>query len=219
MSRTSPQPWLLLLAVASSCAAYLDPEDFRLPASPTDLTAPPVHAPRSSRDPESGAIVARWTVLVYPDGRVVKDGREEHFGGDGSRTELRHFMEGRPTGEWHRWYEDGSLRSSYEYVPGVATSMRFFHPGGRPSAAGLAVEGKREGGWTFWYPDGVVRQEGPYRAGLREGVWTLRWPGGGLRSRGAYREDERVGDWKHWPEHPITLESAWSPPDPVSSGG
>jgi hypothetical protein len=217
MLSSSPLNWLLLLPLLGSCAGFVDADDFLLPAPEVDPDGPPTRAVRSSRHADTGALAARWSVLVYPDGRVLRDGGEERFHPDGTPAVQRHFAAGRPDGAWQRWYEDGSLRSSYEYVARVPTPMRFFHTGGHPSAVGLAVEGQREGGWTFWYPDGVVRQEGPYLAGVREGVWTLRWPSGGLRSRGTYRDDERVGEWKHWPERPPTLDSVWSPPTPVSS--
>ena len=208
---------LLLLSLLGSCAGMVDAEDFRLLAPEVDPDGPPTRAVRSSRHGDTGALAARWSVLVYPDGRVVRDGREQRFHPDGTPEVERHFLAGRPIGEWRRWYDDGSLRSSYEYAAGSATRMRFFHPGGLPSAVGLAVEGVREGAWTFWYSDGALRQQGEYEAGLRVGVWTIFWPGGGLRSRGGFRGDERVGEWKHWPEEPPTLESDWSPPAPVSS--
>lgn len=211
------QRWLPLLLALAACAQYVDGDDFLLPPPEVDLEAPPTREVRTSRHP-SGELAARWTVLVYPDGRVVKDGREERFHEDGTRAVLQHFRENRQVGEWCRWYPDGSPRSSYEFVPTVATPMRFHHPGGAPSAGGLAVEGLRTGDWTFWSEDGVVVQTGAYVEGAKEGIWTLRWPTGGLRSRGWYLGDERVGEWKHWPEEPATLESDWTPPAPEPWG-
>ena len=210
------QPWLPLLLLLGACAGRLREGDFYLPPPQVDAQAAPQREVRTSRHP-SGELAARWTVLVHPDGRVVKDGREERFHPDGTPAVLQHYRERRQVGEWRRWYPDGSPRSTYEFVPGVATPMRFFHPGGVPSAEGLAVDGLREGEWTFWDASGVVTQAGPYVGGAKEGLWTLRWPSGGLRSRGLYRGSARVGEWRHWPAEPPTLESDWMPSEPAPS--
>lgn len=207
------QRWLPLLLALGACAQLVDEDDLYQPAPEVGPGVQPAREVRTSRHP-SGELAARWTVLLYPDGRVVKDGREERFHPDGTRAVLQHFRERRQVGEWRRWYPDGSPRSSYEFVPGTATLMRFFHPGGVPSAEGMATQGLREGAWTFWSEDGTVEQTGPYVAGTKEGVWTLRWPSGGLRSRGWCLANDRVGEWRHWPEEPPTPESDWTPPDP-----
>lgn len=216
------RPFALLLylqaLLAVSCAGRLDPAVFLLPPPELDPGDPPVRTVRTTRHPETGGIAARWVVLTFIDGRVVRDGREERFHPDGTPSALRHFEAGTPVGEWRQWHVDGTLRSTYEYVAGEATPMSFFHPDGRISARGMAVAGAREGEWMFWYPGGGLRQSGRYVGGLREGAWTIRWPCGGLRSRGRFTADARVGEWKHWPDQPPTAESAWQPDAPVSSG-
>lgn len=205
---------LLLLVLVPACAGHLDPDDYRLPGpDPESPDEGPTREVRTSVHPETGQVVARWTVRTTADGRSLKDGREQRFHPDGARRALRHFRRGRPTGEWRSWYPDGTLRSEYAFDD-RPTPMRFYHPSGAPSAAGPAVDGVREGRWTFWYPDGRVRKEGAYRDGERHGLWTLYHPGGGLRSRGVYREDRRVGEWRHWKALPPTRESEWRPEEP-----
>ncbi len=203
----------LTLWPCAGCAGYLDPRDFQSTPAEGPAKGEPVHVVRTAHG-AGGELSARWSVLLYPDGHAVREGRAEEFYPDGRTAALRHYRAGEPVGEWKTWYPDGTLRSSYEFVPGRSTPMRFFHPSGELSAEGPATMGLRDGHWTFWYPGGGVRQEGAYRSGLRTGLWTLRWPGGALRSRGYYRADRRVGEWKHWSEVDGVTESDWTPPQP-----
>jgi MORN repeat protein len=212
---------VLLVLLTGACTGPVRARDFRLPVDPDaeDPGAEPKLRIHRSMHPGTQETSARWTVLRWPDGRVLKHGLEERFFPDGTPRARRHFDRGQPTGEWRSWYSNGVLRSEYDYdSAGAPTIMRFFHSNGRPSAEGPARRGIREGDWSFWYEDGTLRQGGSYRAGRRSGVWTLRWDGGGLRSRGHYLDDARVGEWRHWAPSPATLEDPWMPPPPEHPG-
>lgn len=205
--RTWPLKLLLLLA---ACSAPPEESDFYVPG-PRESTrpAPPKDSVRVSMHP-SGGLAVRWRIRQYSSGEVVKHGLEERFHPDGIPESVRHYAEGEPAGEWKRWYEDGTPRMEYTFSD-EATPMRFYHPSGKPSAAGFAVNGLRTGSWTFWYPSGSVRQFGEYLLGHKHGEWTLRWESGGLRSRGRFRTGERIPPWKHWDRLPATVDSDWVP--------
>lgn len=166
-------------------------------------------------DPGSGAVIHSWTVLVHPDGRVVKHGREERFFPDGARRSLQTWRDGEPVGDLLRWYESGSVRSVTTFDPGGAlTPMRFWHEGGELAAEGPARRGVREGYWRFWYEDGAPRERGGYVDGRRSGLWSHYWPDGSVQATGRYEEDERVGPWRHFEpgEQRDPSEAAPGPP-------
>lgn len=180
----------------------------------------PLPTLRTSRSDETGEIIKRWRVLVYPDGRVERHGKEQVYHGDGTLKWEREYDHDSPSGSWNSYYADGSPRSEYTYAgSSVETTMSFYHQGGQLSARGPARNGVREGGWVFLYVDGVLRQEGRYREGRRLGVWTMRHANGGLESRGYFRDDARVGEWKRWRAEPPSMESDWQPPVPAQDWG
>ncbi len=180
----------------------------------------PLPALRTSRSAATGKITKRWRVLVYPDGRVERHGKETVYHADGTLKWEREYDHDSPSGSWNSYYADGFPRSEYTYAgSSVETTMSFYHESGQLSARGLARDGVREGGWVFLYADGVLRQEGRYRAGRRIGVWTTRHANGGLESRGYYRDDARAGEWEHWGPEPRILESDWQPPFPPQDWG
>ncbi|MCP3916958.1 MAG: hypothetical protein GY711_15525 [bacterium] len=196
---------LLPIALLVCAACHSAPRGVIVPAPAAD--ADPEVRTFTTRDPDSGTVVRRWTVLVHPDGRRERQGVDERWWPDGTQRARRRFEDDRPVGEWRTWHADGTLRSEYRYpVPSGTSTMAFYHPGGAKSAAGPALDGVREGQWTYWYPSGTVRQKGPYEKGRKRGAWVLYHPSGSLEARGRFEDDRRVGKWELWPAEPPVFE-------------
>lgn len=199
--------WLALALAAASCGgprSAFTPVDVGgdLAGGP-DLPADgPRLEPRTLRDGQTGRVVRAWFVLVHPSGRVERHGIERRWYPDGTYAAEREYAHDQPVGRWTTWWPSGALASDYLYLGDHATTMRFWHETGYPSAEGPAAAGLREGAWAFWHPDGSLRQQGEYVAGKKEGPWTIHHEGGALRSRGRYEDDRRVGDWEHFPAPP-----------------
>ncbi len=182
-----------LALLLAGCASA--PRGILLP--PPEVGARPEPRTFTTRDPDTGELIRRWTVIVHPDGRRVRQGVEERWWPDGTPRARRRFDNDRPVGEWRSWHEDGALRSEYRYPnPAQSATMTFYHPTGEKSAEGPAVDGVREGEWTYWYPSGTVRQRGTYEKGRKRGAWELFHPGGSLQARGRFEDDRRVGKWE-----------------------
>ena len=153
------------------------------------------------RNPNTGSRWKEWEVLVYPDGRKVKHGKEFTWHPNDQLQQERFFDHGEVTGRLRTWYDDGTLRSEYTFAGGDrATPMSFWHPDGSLSAEGVAVNGRRVGPWRYYHPGGALAESGPYVDGRREGEWAEYHPDGSLAARGHYARGKKVGEWGRWPE-------------------
>ena len=207
---------LLLVGLIAGLAGCGGPR-FALPpgAGPADEAEFRRHR---SVDPETGKLIHSWSVLVHPDGRVVKHGREQRFHPDGSLRSEATWRDGAIVGDLRRWYPGGQLRSVTPFDPGGRLGpMRFWHANGDLAAEGTARGGVREGYWRFWYEGGVLREQGGYVNGRRTGLWTQCWPDGSVRATGRYQEDERVGPWQHHEPGQVRsdTEEPWAVPPVV----
>jgi len=193
-----------------------------------DATPPvPTHEMRrtyyagASGAPDTAHVRDESQVLVWPGGRVERDGVQREFAPDGTLLVERHFENDRPAGRWRTWYADGKPRSEVDFgeraAPDVERTWRFWHASGQLAAEGTARAGLREGAWTFWDEQGGVLREGGYRAGLREGDWTF-YESGAKRAQGAYRTGHRVGAWTLWDEHGAAHSKSASDVDPGALG-
>ena len=64
---------------------------------------------------------------------------------------------------------------------------------GSQKAAGMIVDGHRDGEWSEWHPNGALEARGDYFAGMRHGAWTF-WDSEGAQTlRGEFRYDEEEG--------------------------
>jgi antitoxin component YwqK of YwqJK toxin-antitoxin module len=150
-------------------------------------------------DRKTGAIVRSWSVLIYPDGRQVKHGKDLRWYPSGARLSEAEYEDGEPAGLLKRWYPNGQLQSESTFDGmGELTPMRFWHENGSSKARGQAVLGRREGYWEHWYASGTPRERGGYIDGVRAGLWTLYHPDGSVQSVGLFEEGERVGSWRHF---------------------
>jgi len=184
----------LVAAVALGSSACRGPEpQLELSAEEPELR------PLTLKDHRSGAVIRRWSVLVYPDGRQLKHGKDRRWYPSGSRLSEEEFDHGEQVGELRRWYRNGRRQSEASFDPeGGLTPMSFWHENGQLAARGQGRRGRREGYWEHWYPGGDPRERGGYIDGTRSGLWILFYEDGSTRSIGRFQEGERVGPWRHF---------------------
>ncbi len=102
-------------------------------------------------------------------GVPVKDGIFVTYNLDGDRMLEGYYHDGKQTGEWTMWYNNGKRASVDHYKDGV-----------------------QDGEHTSWYANGAKAIEGDYRDGKREGVWH-RWDPNGLQVwTDVYQDDVKV---------------------------
>jgi hypothetical protein len=192
-----PLALLVLFGLTSACLVQRPRPDEPAPSATRET--------RTSSFPD-GSRRSEWNVLVWPDGRTERDGREREYHPNGALRSEGSFERGAPVGVWRTWFPDGTPRSEVDFgAPGSPQTGldRFWHANGRPAAEGPAIRGVREGRWTFWSENGLLAREGVYRAGRREGTWVFYDELGARRGEGLYASGERVGSWTLWDEHGV----------------
>jgi hypothetical protein len=103
------------------------------------------------------------------DGVPVKDGIFVVYNVDGDRMLEGYYDNGKQTGEWTMWYNNGQRASIDHYKNGAQNGLHI-----------------------SWYANGVKAIEGDYRNGEREGIWH-RWDPNGLRVwTDVYKDDVEV---------------------------
>jgi antitoxin component YwqK of YwqJK toxin-antitoxin module len=188
-------------ALAALAAAACGPTWSDVSRSLADPSATAERGPRRDRQRswyDAAATRPRTEVelLLYPDGRSLKDGIERRWFGDGTLEFERGWSRGEPRGWWRSWWPDGTPRHEHRFDPDQLTPMRWWYPNGVLSSQGPAREGVREGTWRARHPGGEPAWEGGFEAGRRAGPWIFWHPDGSLAERGSYRAGVREGTWE-----------------------
>jgi hypothetical protein len=112
-------------------------------------------------------------------GVPVKDGIFVVYNLNGDRMIEGYYHDGKQTGEWTMWYNNGQRASLDHYTNGV-----------------------QDGEHVSWYANGSKAIEGRYRDGKREGEWR-RWDPNGLRFwTDTYKDDVKVSTTEGESESP-----------------
>ena len=119
--------------------------------------------------------IGKWT-WWYRSGKLYKQGSYDE--------------QGRKTGLWKVYYEDGS-RLAEECYSGNGYNRSWFENGNLQSEVEV-VDGKQQGTYTSWYANGKKKEEAVYRDGQRQGR-TQEWhENGQLKIREPYAEDKGI---------------------------
>ncbi len=212
----------LLASVAlGACACQSDPTvpAFTPPRSANPLVPSPNEPRREIHRKTFGGTEELFfvrEVLVLPDGRRLRHGREIEWYRGGTVRHERFFERGEPAGLWRSWYPDGAPHSAVPCDPSLLRTATWWHANGRVSSEGPSVAGSKQGPWTHWHPNGAVAETGSYAGGLRQGEWMLWYEDGSVRARGSYRNDVRIGSWQWWTPEGVLVESSAPEPLPPS---
>jgi antitoxin component YwqK of YwqJK toxin-antitoxin module len=110
----------------------------------------------------------RWCQKMV-NGEAVKEGPFEIYRGEGTLMMKGEYHDGKQSGEWTMWYDNGQKASIDHYKDGV-----------------------QDGAHIGWYSNGKISAMGQYKDGKREGVWK-RWDAQGFRNwEETYKDDKQV---------------------------
>ena len=147
---------LLFISVLLAACNHPGPAPFSCPPGTQPMGAPPPDGQE------------RWCQKVV-NGEPVKEGRFEIYRGEGTLMMKGEYHNGKQTGEWTMWYDNGKKASIDHYKDGV-----------------------QDGGHIGWYNNGKISAMGQYKDGKREGVWK-RWDAQGFRNwEETYKDDKQV---------------------------
>lgn len=134
--------------------------------------------------------------FVDPPNSNKKNGPYESFNSSGGLKIKGFYLQNNPHGLWHRYYESGKLKSTYQYLNGQLSgySEVFFENGNR-SQTGYFKQSKEDSLWRFYYESGRLKSEGFYENGQQSGMWRYFHEDSTLKAvailengRGHYRE-------------------------------
>jgi antitoxin component YwqK of YwqJK toxin-antitoxin module len=146
---------------------------------------PPVDDP-SAPSPDRGARIREGE---YRDGKRVGIWREWDPQGTVIAEET-YDQDGRPSGTWKRWWNNGQLQQETVHVDGSPSGLQTrFHASGNKSEEGTLSSGKRVGEWTSWHANGQKHWQGSYQDDKQAGAWSWWDESGKLTKKCTYTDD------------------------------
>ncbi len=153
------------------------------------------------------------------DANGLKQGYWEKHNSRGVLVYRGYFVNGRPVGEFKRYFDNGKVKSIQYFHPHSDTvDVTFFYMNSKLAATGQYVNKKKNGEWKYYsyyhdsltyietyrnnmkdgpsitfYPEGDTAEIVHYRAGKKEGRWTQYYPGGQLKLIAHYSADKLEG--------------------------
>lgn len=157
-------------------------------------------------------------------------GTGERLGYDslGNLIERTAFAKGRPEGEsWFYWPrvlpgepgagkladKPGPPRQLVAYALGKPTTMRKWHPNGKPMSEGQFADGHRTGEWKDWWEDGTLKEISRFQAGALHGERLFYDPKGKLMRTARYEHGYPASG-----KIPKGLDRVPSPKDTAAKG-
>src|SRR5215469_11077627 len=127
-------------------------------AGPAPFTCPPGTKAMGAPPPEGQE---RWCQKMVK-GEPVKEGPFEIYRAEGTLMMKGEYHDGKQTGEWTMWYDNGQKASIDHYKDGVQDGEHIgWYNNGKISAMGQYKDGKREGEWKRWHAEGHTNPTQP----------------------------------------------------------
>jgi antitoxin component YwqK of YwqJK toxin-antitoxin module len=153
------------------------------------------------------------------DANGVKQGYWEKYSPQGILIYRGYFVDGKPVGEFKRYFDNGKIKSRLFYHPHSDTvDITFYYMNGKRAATGQYVNRKKNGEWRYYsfyhdslsyienykedlqdgpsikfYPEGDTAEIIMYKAGKKNGPWKQYYPGGQLKLTATYVNNKLEG--------------------------
>lgn len=132
---------------------------------------------------------------AFADGR--RSGRWHTFHDDGALSSTGRYVDDVEDGVWSFYRRDGSLEQRVSFARGVRTGPYLeVSDRGIPTVEGAWVDGREDGPWAFRTDLGLPVLLVDFVDGVRAGPATEFHEGGAPSCSGAYRDDARNGVWE-----------------------
>lgn len=106
------------------------------------------------------------------------------------------FVDGKPVGEFIRFYEDGSLQGIINYTEsGVERAELFYPETGEVMAKGNYTDQKRDSIWLFYSEIGVLTSSETYKNGEKNGMNIIYYSDGSVSEKIMFKDDKKNGEW------------------------
>ena len=116
----------------------------------------------------------------YPNGKLMYEGN---------------FRDGRPVGEWKRYYGGGQVKAIIDYQADSDTaSAQLFDAFGKKVAEGNYLNEKKEGKWILYSNDRKIAEQ--YSNGVKQGISKRFYDKGELLETTEWKNGKKEGNYK-----------------------
>ena len=131
---------------------------------------------------------------------------------NGNLYYLGQFKDGKPSGAFKFFYEDGQLMSEATHIEnGRKAFTKLYRPNGSLQAEGMYMTGRqlnelgeptrlKQGDWIYYDSKGQTRMKESYNMDILHGPTVTFSENGKVIEQGTYANGERDGLWKTWDE-------------------
>lgn len=117
----------------------------------------------------------------YPNGRLMYQGN---------------YTNGKPSGEWKRWHDSGSLKAILLYSEtSDSVKARLYEGMSNPVAEGVYLGEKKTGTWTYFSKGSVIARE-EFSGGVKNGTSTKYYPSGEILEESHWENDLLNGTYR-----------------------
>ena len=118
----------------------------------------------------------------------------------GSKYILGEVKDGKVSGLWTKWYENGQKKGEFTWKDGkVDGTWKWYWSNGTKMKEGNWKDSKLDGLWTEWYENGRKIIKGINKDGRRDGLWTWWYENGQKEGEDNYKDGELISG-KKWNE-------------------
>jgi antitoxin component YwqK of YwqJK toxin-antitoxin module len=150
--------------------------------------------------------------LNRTDTQGRKQGYWEKYDSRGILLYRGYFVNGRPAGEFRRYFDNGKVKSLLYYHPASDTvDVTFFYMNGKKAATGQYVNKKKNGEWRYfsYYHDSLSYLEN-YRNDLKEGPSIKFYPSGDTAEIIDFKANKKNGRWiQYYPGGQVKLTATY----------
>jgi len=150
--------------------------------------------------------------LNRTDAQGRKQGYWEKYDSRGTLLYRGYFVNGRPSGEFRRYFDNGKIKSLLYYHPsGDTVDVTFFYMNGKKAATGQYVNKKKNGEWRYfsYYHDSLSYLEN-YRNDLKEGPSIKFYPSGDTAEIIDFKANKKNGRWiQYYPGGQVKLTATY----------
>ena len=142
--------------------------------------------------------------IVFPDSVEMPEGPYRAFYEDGQTIQFEgKIADGKPTGLWRSYYQNGNLKNSVNYKEGKVDGIAFFFfkDGKETKMAEVTFdEDVIIGKYQEFFKNGAQKATLTYEDGKLEGDAEFFYPTGRIKIKGKYKDDEKRGKWLFYDE-------------------
>ncbi len=133
------------------------------------------------------------------DAQAIRSGNYERWYINGQIKEQGRYDNGKKTGTWKAYYEDGTPKSETAYSDDVFHgSYKRWHENGQMEIEGQYEHGKTTGTWKEYYENATPKSESTYSDDVFHGVYKGWYGNGGMKIRGQYEQGDKQGTWTEY---------------------